>query len=222
MKLPYLGLLAAISALPLTSPFVSFLGAQTAQRPNSYSHLEWENEQLRISRVSIAPGDRLSGDSQIGSVMVFLTADLDGRMPAAEAVWYPADPRGFENRARTRFEALLIELKDAPSRSGDATLPEAVRYGDTAESWTIVDNPRISVMKQRFPGASDADPLHFHPNDLIAIYLRGGYAWPLGVTYYDGPGRVTRGDVRIVPANTLHRFGNAGFDPLEFLVIVPR
>ena len=223
MKVYRLCLLAVCSVLPLTGLFESRPAAQTATRPTSYSHLEWENEQLRLSRVSLAPGERLSGDSQIGSIMVFFTADLDGRMPPAEAVWFPADPRGFENRARTRFEALMIELKDEPSRSTGGTPPEAIHYSDVGETRTLVDNPRVSVTKQRYPATSYADPLHFHPNDLIVIYLRGGYAWPTGTTYYYGGGdRVSRGDVRIVPANTLHRFGNAGGDPLEFLVIVPR
>jgi quercetin dioxygenase-like cupin family protein len=51
------------------------------------------------------------------------------------------------------------------------------------------------------------------------IYLSGGYIWP--TTSFYGPDRVRRGDVRVLPGNVLHATGNAGSDPLEFLLIIP-
>jgi quercetin dioxygenase-like cupin family protein len=85
----------------------------------------------------------------------------------------------------------------------------------------LIRNDRITVTKQRYAsGVSwSADPLHFHPQDAVVIYLTGGYTWP--TTWLSGPSRVRRGDVRIVPANVLHTSGNAGSDPLEFLLIIP-
>jgi hypothetical protein len=58
-----------------------------------------------------------------------------------------------------------------------------------------------------------------HPEDVVIVYLRGGYAWPTTDAW--GAERVSRGDVDVIPANTFHRPGNAGSDPLELLEIVP-
>jgi oxalate decarboxylase/phosphoglucose isomerase-like protein (cupin superfamily) len=37
-----------------------------------------------------------------------------------------------------------------------------------------------------------------------------------------GSYHVRRGEVDLVPANSMHTLGNAGSDPLEFLVILPK
>jgi hypothetical protein len=51
------------------------------------------------------------------------------------------------------------------------------------------------------------------------IYLRGGHVW--AAEPFVGPELVRRGDVRVVPGKTLHVTGNAGSDPLEFLLLIP-
>ena len=65
-----------------------------------------------------------------------------------------------------------------------------------------------------------ASAVHFHAEDVIVVYLRGGYTYP-GADFW-GAVRVGRGDVDVIPANTMHRLANAGSDPLELLVIVPK
>ena len=45
------------------------------------------------------------------------------------------------------------------------------------------------------------------------------YYWPT-IAWSSPAFRVQRGDVDVVPANTLHAFSNAGGDPLEFLTVV--
>lgn len=55
---------------------------------------------------------------------------------------------------------------------------------------------------------------------FVAIYLGGGYAWPINGMW--GSYRVTRGDIDLVPANTLHTFGNAGGDPLDVVFVIPK
>jgi quercetin dioxygenase-like cupin family protein len=79
----------------------------------------------------------------------------------------------------------------------------------------------MSVTKERYETGQywSSDPLHFHPQDVVVVYLSGGYIWP--ATGINAPERVRRGDVRIVPANVLHTPANAGSDPLEFLLIIP-
>ena len=85
---------------------------------------------------------------------------------------------------------------------------------------TVIDNDRVLVLKQRYEPIAYGGPQHFHGEDVLLVYLRGGYTWPLADLW--GASRVRRGEVDVIPANTLHRLGNAGGDPLELLVIVPK
>jgi quercetin dioxygenase-like cupin family protein len=166
---------------------------------------------------------------------VFLTADLEGRMPPVEAAWRDPGPVTMENRGPVRFEALVIDLKGSSTRAGGVTPPDVARavetiappsgfdgsYATMIRAQNLIVNDRVSVTKQHYAsGVSwSVDPLHFHPQDAVVIYLTGGYTWP--TTWLSGPHRVRRGDVRIVPANVRHASGNAGSDPPEFLLIIP-
>ena len=208
------------------------LGTVAAQSRGTASQTIWENDRMQVQRVTLAPGETLSGDSTGGSVIVFLTADLDGRMPTAEAAWRDPGPVTMENRGRSRFEALVVDLKGSATRSGGVTAPEVVRASaavaasasdgmnaTTMRAQNLVVNDRISVTKERYGFHGSVDPLHFHPQDAVVIYLRGGHIWPTTSLY--GPDRVRRGDVRVLPGNALHVTGNAGSDPLEYLLIIP-
>lgn len=205
-------------------------GAQYAGRLTDRYPAEWESDRFRVRRLVLAPGTQEAEPAAADSVLVFLTADLEGRMPAVEAVWLPSGPRTLENRGRVRFEATLIELKDGPAGIAGTTPPEARPSTDRVDVWRLIDNARVMVVKQRYAPATSVDPPHFHPQDTVVVYLNGGYKWlPVGQLWDDymwptigwsRASRVSRGDMDMVPANTVHRFGNAGFDPLEFLVIV--
>jgi hypothetical protein len=220
---------AALAGLVVGHPPLGTVAAQSAA---ATSQSVWENERMRVDWVSLAPGDRLSRESTDGSVIVFMTTDLDGRMPPAEAAWQDPGQVTMENRGRTRFEALVVDLKGRATRSGGATPPEVVRgfgsvapsaiagsYAAMMQAQNLIMNDRISVTKESYAAAWSAEPLHFHPQDVVVVYLRSGYIWPTSSVY--GPEHVRRGDVRIVPGNVLHTTFNAGSDPLEFLLIIP-
>jgi hypothetical protein len=220
---------SALAGLVVGPPLLATVAAQSGA---AASHSVWESDRMRVQWVSLAPGDRLSRESTDGSVIVFLTTDLDGRMPAAEAAWQDPGPVTMENRGRARFEALVVDLKGSAPRSGRMTPPEVVRasgpvgpsafagtYGTLMQAQNLIWNDRVSVTKERYASTWSADPMHFHPQDAVVIYLRAGYIWP--TTSFYGPEYVRRGDVRIVPGNVLHTTGNAGSDPLEFLLIIP-
>ena len=179
--------------------------------------LPFENNRVRISALSVAPGGSLP--TAANRVLVYLTADADGRMPA-EAVWQSADAGTMQNRGPARLEAIAIEFKDAPRGPGDGTPPEALDAQYGVDVSTVIDNPRVLVTRQRYGPIAYGAPLHLHREDVIVVYLRGGYTWP-GADLW-GASRVRRGDVDVIPANTLHRLSNAGSDPLELLTIVPR
>jgi quercetin dioxygenase-like cupin family protein len=193
--------------------------AQYERRVSDPLPHDWENDWMRLSRISTEPGAGLAGSSA-DRVVVYLTADPEGRMPLAEAVWQPAGSGDLQNRGRARVEALAIELKEMPAGIPSGTPPEVLPVSYRADVWTLIDNSRVLVTKHRYAPATYVDPLHFHAADILVVYLRGGYTWPAVASW--GSYRVRRGEVDVVPANTFHTLGNAGADPLEFLVIMPR
>jgi hypothetical protein len=153
-------------------------------------------------------------------VFVFLTADLQGRIPPAEAIWQPAGAQELENRGRLCVEAVLIEVQNVPASAPGVTPPEMLSMADAVEVRLLIDNPRVIVTKQRYLPGAYAGPRHFHPQDAVIVYLRGGYTW---LPYFaPGPHRVRRETLMFCPRTRFHRFSNAGGDPLEFLVIFPK
>jgi hypothetical protein len=208
------------------------LGVVAAQSGGAASRIIWENDRMQIRRVSLGPGDGFDTDSTGGSVIVFLTADFDGRVPTAEAAWRDPGPVTMQNRGRTRLEAVVVDLKGSATPSSRVTPPEVVRasgmagprafsgaYHSTVRAENLIVNDRISVTKERYDPPWSVDPLHVHPQDAIVIYLRGGSVW--AAEPFAGPELVRRGDVRVVPGMTFHVTGNAGSDPLEFLLLIP-
>ena len=72
--------LVALTLLP-QAPYAA------QQRPTDPYRVEWENDQVRVARVTLAPGQSLDTAAPNGRVVIFLTADLDGRLPSHEAAW---------------------------------------------------------------------------------------------------------------------------------------
>jgi hypothetical protein len=220
-------------AFPLVLLTVTALGArpgaQYSGRTAGRYPPEWESDQFRVRRIAVPPGAQMTEAGEADSVIVFLTANLEGRMPPAEAAWLPAAPSTLENRGPARFEAIVIEVKGASAPPGRATPPEAIPSSDRADLWRLIDNPRVLVTKLRYAPVTSPDAMHFHPHDTLVIYLNGGYTrsateqssdwYPWPIARWLPTERVARGDVDVIPANTFHSFSNAGFDPLEFLAI---
>jgi quercetin dioxygenase-like cupin family protein len=217
MRLPALVVLSSVMA----GTFAGGVSAQYAERDRASRYpAEWENDLFRVRRIAIAPRAQAATEADDDRVLVFLSAGLDGRMPAADAVFQPRGSRPLENLGGTLFEAISIGLKDGPESRASATPPEAVPLTDDTDVRTLIDNPRVIVLKVRYRSTAYGGPQHFHPKDALVIYLGRGYTWAANGMW--GSYRVSRGDIDLVPAHTLHSFGNAGSDPLDVLVIVPK
>lgn len=222
MRLPALVVLSSLLAVGVVNGTLEGrVAAQYAERSLAHRYpQEWENDLFRVRRIALAPRTQMSAIESDDSVLVFLTADLEGRMPPAEAAFQPRGAGPLENRGSVRFEAISIGLKDVPVSRPSGTPPEAFPLIDPTDVRILIDNPRVIVLRARYRSNAYSGPLHFHPKDALVIYLGGGYTWPMNGMW--GSYRVTRGDIDLVPANTFHPFGNAGSDPLDVLVIVPK
>jgi quercetin dioxygenase-like cupin family protein len=186
--------------------------------------VDWETDQVRVAHVTLAPGQSLNTPAPNGRVVIFLGADLDGRLPSSDAAW--VENAAFTNRGSSRFEAIVIDVKGSPSGSAGGAPVEAVPAAyDRYSYWSaqrprilsVVDNQSVTVTRARYPANTYMSAFHVHPRDEVVVYLTGGYTWP--PVSYLGADRVRRGDVRVIPANTLHTLSNAGADPLDFIVV---
>ena len=214
----------------LLLPTLAVIGASVLLQPASAQYGEmssttlrlsdWENNRLRLRRIAVDPGASTRAEGGVDRVLIYLTANQDGNMPDADAVWQPAGSPDLQNRGARKLEALAVDLKAASAATSGGTPPESLHTSYRAEVKTLIDNARVLVTKHRYAPTTFVDPPHFHSDDMLVVYLQGGYTWPVFGGW--GAYQVRRGEVDIVPANSLHTLGNAGSDPLEFLVILPR
>jgi hypothetical protein len=233
-----------LALVPMLALHISLPSQEATRRSGIQPYnVEWENDDLRVARVILAPGEHVTAESPAGSVIVYLTANVDGRMPSADAVWQAAGPIQLENRGRARFEALVIQFKRTVPASSPAaaTSPSYATGGMTRSTlawpgyygygnWmdygyrepvrteTLVDTAGVKVTKVRQPASMYLEPAGIDANDRVVVYLRGGYAWPSAPAYY-GAMRVHRGDVRVLDANAPYSLSNAGSDPSEYILI---
>jgi len=89
----------------------------------SHYKVEFENDQVRVLRITYAPGDKSVMHSHPSAVAVFLTDQKgkftfpDGKTEAVsakagEVKWSPAMIHLPENTGNKPFELILVELKD--------------------------------------------------------------------------------------------------------------
>ena len=198
------------------------LAAQYGSASAGRQHVSgWENDRIRVRTVSVEPGARLAAaEGGADRVLVFLTGDLEGRMPAAEAIWQPAGGPEPENRGRLRVDAIVVDVKPGTGGATGETPVEALSSYNRSNARLLIDNARVAVMKLQYrPYAMTLDTPHSHPQDALVVYLSGGLTWP---SPYDYPARVHRGELDVIPAHMHHSFRNVGGDNLEFLMILAK
>lgn len=236
-----------LALVPMLALHISLSPQDAARRPAIQPiHVESETDDLRVARVVLAPGEHVTAESPAGSVIIYLTANLDGRMPPADAAWQAAGPIEMENRGRARFEAVVIQFKrtvpaSAPATATPSSYPTGrmtpsmmawtgygypnwsyYAYHEPVKSETLVDTAGIKVTKVRQPASMYLERPTIDANDRVVVYLRGGYAWPSLTSYSYGALAVHRGDARVLDANEPYSLSNAGSDPSEFIVIERR
>jgi len=192
--------------------------------------IEFEDASLRVHRLTVGPGERTPLQTPADGVLIYLTADLDGRMPRAEAAWQPAGTAPVENRAVTRFEALFVELKPAAASTPGALVPELAPRSDVGVDYVqdrqehratpLIDNDRVTVSRHRLTPLLQTELDHLHPREAVFVYLRGGEL--SGSNAFPGYHHARRGDFDVLPANLFHTLYNGGNDPIDFVVVWPK
>jgi quercetin dioxygenase-like cupin family protein len=180
----------------------------------------FEDDQIRVLRVKLAPQAIASAGTHPDQVVIFLTADLEGHMPAAEAHFEPAGSEPLQNKSGMIVEAVIVQFNATP----DPDVPFLPEFGPRDEDGTVavkslVDNPSVNVSKIRMMPVVRTNTVHVHPRDIVVVYLTGGQmagTLPGGSLYGR---RARRGEVDVLPPYAEHEFGNLGNDPIEFVLI---
>ena len=173
-------------------------------------------------RVTLGPHETPVIQSRPDRVLLYLTADLDGHLPSAEAVWEPAGSGAPKNAAGTVFEAVVVELK-TPIETITFAPEWLADEGDrTVVVTPLIDNSRVTVTKCRMMPVVNSTPRHAHSKDTIVFYVTGGQ---MAGTTAQGSlyGRhARRGEIDVLRPDTEHALGNLGGDPIELVLIQPK
>jgi len=113
------------SALIITTFAVAAMAQDPVKVDANHYKVEFENDQVRVLRVKVAPGEKSIMHRHPDAVAIFL-ADVNGKFTfpdgktqemtrkAGEVLWTPAVVHQPENIGTAPFEVILVELKARP------------------------------------------------------------------------------------------------------------
>jgi len=194
--------------------------------------VEFEDNQVRVLRITFAPGEKSVTHSHPNAVAVFLTDSTlkqnasagnvpQGSRKAGEVVWAEPFTHTPENIGSKPTEVILIEFKEKPA------VVMAAAKGSEDDSTKLdpkhykveMENDRARVIRAHY-GPGEKSVMHSHPR-LIAIDLIGGnfaFTLPDG-TMRENPGKP--GDVNVMPAES-HLPQNRGESASEVILVEPK
>lgn len=118
------GLALAFFLLCTTS---AVMGQDPVKVDSKHYSVEFENAQVRVLRIKVAPGEKSVMHRHPNAVAVFLT-DLNGKFTfpdgktepvtrkSGDTMWTPAVTHLPENPSDQPFELILVELKSRPTK----------------------------------------------------------------------------------------------------------
>lgn len=191
----------------------------------AHHKVEFENEQVRMVRYRIAPGEKTTNHSHPNNVNIPLT-DVNAKftMPdgkttevhgkAGAVAWRGATTHLVENTGDKTIEGILVEPKQPSSALPPGAVDEAT--ADPNHAKVEFENDQVRVVRYHYePGEKSA--MHGHP-DNVQVLLTDSKA---NVTTPDGktaPGSGKAGEARWRQA-TQHSVQNAGDKAFEGILV---
>ncbi len=214
-----------VLALAFIAPAFSQDKLDSVKVDPTHHKVEFENDQVRIVRWSIAPGDKTGNHSHPHNLNIPLTdyfakvATPDGktdevRFKAGSATWRESGIHIVENLGNQPMTGILIEPKK-PSSSRPAGTHDAIA-ADPKHSTLLFENEQLRVIRERLAPGEKA-PMHGHP-DNVQVLLTDTKA---NIITADGKTALKvgkAGDVAWRPA-TQHAGENIGDEALEQIVV---
>jgi quercetin dioxygenase-like cupin family protein len=223
--IPVVVAIALVTCLPAMAQSQQELDSTKADP--EHHKVEFENDQVRVIRYLVPPGEKTAKHSHPEGVNIFLTdvhvrnTTEDGKTTevqgkAGGAAWRPAVTHVTANTGDKPIEGILVEPKNPhssrPAGSADETsLPVGGKLAKVE-----FENERVRVVRYRFePGQKNE--MHGHP-DNVQIPLTDAKA---RITTPDGKtttGEGKAGKVVWRPA-IVHSVENIGDQPFEGVVV---
>jgi len=211
--------------LVCTSPVRAQQDLDAVTADPTHHWVEFENDQVRVVRYKMAPGDQTARHSHPALVNVFLTdvnaqnttddgkvANVKGK--AGDAAWRGPLTHVSKNVGDKPFEGILIEPKNPHSARPAGSADETTFPGARAK--VLFENEQVRVVRYRFnPG--EKNEMHGHP-DNVQVVLTDAKAT---VTTPDGKTTQSQGKAGQVnwrPA-TVHSVQNTGEKPFEGVLV---
>lgn len=202
--------------------------------------VEFENEQIRVTRVNYAPHAKSPMHSHTGRAVVAITPShlrvttSDGttretERHAGEIYWGDSVTHSAENLSDAPLETVEIEVKRATTpgvsvavKPVDATkLKEPVPVEQEPHHHVVLQNQYVRVLDVFFPVGEPA-LFHTHSNDNVGVALSGDktHAQVWGSKSWGEPTPVIAGEVGFRKAAGqpyTHRVGSAGEKPFHVI-----
>ena len=191
----------------------------------AHHKVEFENDQVRVVRYRLAPGQHSARHSHPDSVIVVLTGGsienttddgktISSQPKAGDAFWRPALTHVTRNVGNGPIEGILVEPKHPHSARPAGSADETALTDARAK--VLFENEQVRVLRYFFnPGEKDG--MHGHP-DNVQILLTDAKAT---VTTPDGKTSQSEGKAGQVnwrPA-IVHSVQNTGDKPLEGVLV---
>lgn len=190
----------------LSTPILTMADIDALKVDPMHHQVVFENDQVRVVRWFVAPGDTTLNHSHPNNLNICLT-DYDGRVTipnekafahhadAGAVAWREPGTHAVENVSGHPMEGIIIEPKQpASTRPAGSSDPVAI---DPEHHKVEFENERIRVLRERRdPGTL---PMHGHP-DCVQVLLTD---LNIAVTTADGRTETTMGkagEVRWRPA----------------------
>ena len=162
----------------------------------SHHKVEIDNADVRVLRITIAPGEKAPLHEHPNSVAVFLAGGTNrltppGQKPTenpqqrGDVVLTTAGPHTVENTGKTRTEVILVELKKpgSPTYKGMALDPVKL----SPKNYVVAaENAQVRVLHLK-SAAGDKSVEHEHPSNVVVRLVDSGTTKANTVTWQPGP-----------------------------------
>ncbi len=162
----------------------------------AHHKVELENADVRVLRITFAPGDKAPEHEHPNGVAVFLSGGVNrltspGQKPTenpqkvGDVVLLNAGKHSVENIGTTRTEVVLVELKKPGAKTYKGMSLDPVKVNP--KNYTVVtENEHVRVLRVR-SAVGDPSMVHEHPSNVV-VRLNDSKAAKTGtVTWVAGP-----------------------------------
>ena len=181
--------------LSLTVPAAVF--AQDPVKVDPAHHkVEIDNADVRVLRITFAPGDKAPVHDHPNSVAVFLSDGVNRLTPPGQKPTENPQKRGdvvlvnagkhtVENIGKTRTEVILVELKKPGSATYKGMSLDPVKL--VPKNYVVAgENEHVRVIHLR-SAAGDRSVEHEHPSNVVVTLVESPPQKPGAVTWHPGP-----------------------------------